>query len=358
MVVTHVSFIFGPMIGVRHKLSQMQAAAATAFPELQFVLHDFSRMNLVVARTAGFFKGFFIPWFRCEVLIVRHNFFDPSLLVALAVRKSRGYVTILEHHSDQVVEFQQRGLAGRVLAQWERYCCRRFGRLISSHICVSESVARLQRNYFVRPSIYIMENGFNLSLIREDGETSFPRIVAKERLLLVMCAARFASWHGLDKLISAVKLDPQFALYFDVLLIGEIDPREFPRGFMRMGVLTPSEVDMYIRSADICVDSLNLSSLGLTESSSLKGKQYIAHGKPVLAECSVHAFYDPFTFFLDAAPGFSERLLNWYRAIDFDKLHSVSEVLYHSEICWEAVLSKLRSHLLQVVCASPVCHFK
>ena len=78
MSVTHISFLFSHMLGVRNKLSDMELSSREVFPELSFYLNDFSKKSRLVRFMLGFNKGFFIP-LNVEVVIVRHNFFDLSL---------------------------------------------------------------------------------------------------------------------------------------------------------------------------------------------------------------------------------------------------------------------------------------
>ena len=340
MSVTHISFLFSHMLGVRNKLSDMELSAREVFPELSFILNDFSKKSRLVRFMLGFNKGFFIP-LNVEVVIVRHNFFDFSLLIVFMLRKFLNKRNFLEHHSDHVIELQRRGFYGRLLAIHEVMMCKLAGSLIDGHISVSESVKISQDKYFRHPLPLIMENGYRL---RQSVKS--PAVTCDTKYSLVFCAAKFADWHGLDILIDFANRDVIFRENFTVYLVGDIGTYSVPVNFVACGFLPSHEIDELIRGCDMCVDSLGLARLGLTLSSSLKGKQYIANGKPILACCSVNKKYDEFTFFIDRKDEIGSDLIAFLSEVDHLLIGKVSSDLYDSVISWESVLMRLKLNLI------------
>lgn len=341
MSVVHISFLFSEMLGVRNKLCDMELASVSAFPELKFRVFDFSKRIRFLRLVFGFNKGFFIP-LADEVVIIRHNFFDLSMFIVFLLRKLLRKSNFIEHHSDHIVELKRRGFWGHLLAAHEAIMCKLVGPLIDGHLSVSESVETSQSKYFRRMTSIIMENGYRL---RQDNQAS--RVKSRTKHSLVFCAAKFSDWHGLDLLISIAGKDPIFREKFIVYLIGDVGDYHMPANFVECGVLQPHEIDGLIRECDMCVDSLGLARLGLTSSSSLKGKQYVANGKPILGCCSVHERYDAFTYILDRQEQIGNELIDFLSSFDRRRLEQVSKDLYEQQISWESVLKRLKLNLIE-----------
>lgn len=339
MDVGHYSFLFSEMLGVRIKLKQFEDACTEIFPTCKVCVIDFSRYNKLIRLFLGFNRGWYLPWFSKDAIIIRHNFFDPSLIVCLLVRKLLGKKSFLEHHSDHISEFKLRGKAGRFLAFYEAFNCRLFSFLIHGHICVSESVLRIQKSYFTSNEFVTIENGysrkhFKTKVLSKDRED-------KNQITLIMVAANFAPWHGIERLNRLAKMDSFFRDHFRVVLVGNCTNQTVHPNFLTTGPLEAEELNKLIEEADVCVDSLHLSIIGLNHSSSLKGKQYIAMGKPILSEYTLDSEYDNFTFFIDDDPYFGKRLWDWYHAIDFSNIKLVSNELYRKKISWNAVIGEI-----------------
>lgn len=245
----------------------------------------------------------------------------------------------MEHHSDHISEFKLRGIAGHCLAFYEAINCRLFGFLIHGHICVSESVLAIQESYFTSNEFVTIENGFSKKHTKSKVLSKHKK--NKNKITLIMVAANFAPWHGLDRLNRLAQIDTFFRDNFRVILVGNCTTQILYPDFITTGPLDAEELNNLIEEADICVDSLQLSLIGLNYSSSLKGKQYISMGKPILSEFTVDGGYDNFTFFIDDNPYFGKRLWDWYHAIDSSKIKLVSNELYRKKISWNAVVGEI-----------------
>lgn len=346
MDVGHYSFLFSEMLGVRIKLKQFEEACSEIFPSCKVYIIDFSRFNKIIRILLGFNRGWYLPWFSKDAIIIRHNFFDPSLVLCLLVRKVLGKKSFLEHHSDHISEFKLRGLGGHFLAFYEILNCRLFNSLIDGHICVSESIKSIQKNYFTSSEFEVIENGYSKN--RTKSKSLFRSQKDKNRLLLIMVAANFSPWHGLQRLNNLATKDSFFRDNFKVLLIGNYNKQIVYPDFLTTGSLETEEVNNLIDEADICVDSLQLSLLGLNHSSSLKGKQYISIGKPILSEFTLDRRYDDFTFLIDDYPNFGKRLWDWYHAIDFIELKKTSDELYDTKISWNAVVGEINDFIIRM----------
>jgi hypothetical protein len=342
MVVKHVSFLFSEMTGVKEKLLQFREACSYEFPSCNVETFDWS-LNLKFWRIfKGLNRGFFLPWLKTDILILRHNFFDPSIILCFLIRKLIGHQNYLEHHSDHIAELHLRGFWGSVLGRFETLCCFAFGGLVDRHICVSESIMSIQKQYFMRGRFEVVENGYSRPVGFQGAISSKPR-KRQDKITLVFVAAKFSPWHGLDKLNALADIDPSFIENFSVILVGDTTNLTVNPHFVIKGVMSPNDTNRIVQTAEMCVDSLNLSILDLNDSSSLKSRLYVAFGKPILGEFVAVEGYEDFTYALKVEVGFGQKLFDWYSRLDQFELKAASEKLYQNRISWRAVVRKLKN---------------
>ncbi len=97
-----------------------------------------------------------------------------------------------------------------------------------------------------------------------------------EKPVIIFVGAPGFSWHGLDKVTYLAEQLPEF----DFKIIG-IDG-ENTKNIQYHGYLPLEEVKQIASQADIGICSLSLYINGLKESSTLKSRQYLAHGLPIV----------------------------------------------------------------------------
>jgi glycosyltransferase involved in cell wall biosynthesis len=335
-MIIHYNFIFSDMPGVQKKLKDMSKST----DKFHFRVIDLSDAPRFISLFLAFWKGFFISP-TAEKIIIRHNFVDFSLLFLLLLRCVLRRKTYLEHHSNHLTEFRRRGVFGRAMSARETILLRVVQPFITGNIFVSDSVLQQLQRYVGKNNI-IMENGINWPQVagyrdlRKFGHTD-----GKIRTIFV--AGKFAQWHGLDILINAIKDDEEaFSRKFELTIVGDVSNYKLPENVRHIPYLSPHDLYLCLADCDLAIDSLALSRLGLTTSSSLKGKEYIALGLPILCESYSNDKYRAFSYLFD---GDFARIANWHNELDMDRLSSVSLDLAKHDYDWKIVLNKLAERL-------------
>jgi glycosyltransferase involved in cell wall biosynthesis len=143
--------------------------------------------------------------------------------------------------------------------------------------------------------------------------------------------ARLTYWHGYDRLINGLVnyIDNENKYKIKFYIIGDGD-KELSRLKAMIkyysledivflcGPLYGDELDLYYKKSNICVDSLGRHRTGLVENSSLKSKEYISRGMPVIKSHKDKDLDDlPFVFNVtsDEAPVNIKEILFWYKNI-------------------------------------------
>ncbi|GAB6175210.1 hypothetical protein JCM16814_01010 [Desulfobaculum senezii] len=120
-------------------------------------------------------------------------------------------------------------------------------------------------------------------------------------LRLVMVAGEFQPWHGLDVILERMAKAPA-APAFELHIAGQMDKRLRERvfGLSRIawhGVLGRNEVDRLLSTADICLGSMAMHRVGLTQGSSIKVRDALARGIPVAAGCADPALPEDYPWY-------------------------------------------------------------
>ncbi len=93
-------------------------------------------------------------------------------------------------------------------------------------------------------------------------------------------------WHGIDKIMLIAKNTPKF-IYHIVGTTGEDT-----NNVKFYGILNKLEISKLMSAIDICIGSLSLNVLGLTEACPLKVREYIASGFPIVLGYNDSAFLE------------------------------------------------------------------
>jgi glycosyltransferase involved in cell wall biosynthesis len=348
-----IVILFSEMYGVRQKYQTMakpfmENGIIISINDISIVRPRFLRMLL------PFLKGFLIP-IKCKTVIVRYTFSDPTFLAALMFRRLLKKRTVFEVHSNHVNEFKMRGRIGAIFSKIELVQSLIASIFADSIICVSPSVEDAARKNFPFCRRYKMiENGVIVAYQDGEGAVSLHKSSSADKNVyqILFVAANYSSWHGLEILIESVKLQQALVKSkFIIKVVGKTSPENIKKmedlGIQYAQQVERNEVLNLIKSCDICVDSLNLGAIGLKNSSSLKSREYIAYGKPILGSALACDEWAEFTF------------LPISKIIDFGALHSwlidvkARELeiqqrgrnLYYKKLSWTNVALKYRNEI-------------
>ena len=111
----------------------------------------------------------------------------------------------------------------------------------------------------------------------------------KDKCIRMTCVANFMYWHGADRLINAIiSYKGDYKIYFNLVGEGkEIDKLKKlarrSKNIIFHGSKMGEELTKVFNETDIAIDALGRHRSGVYYNSSLKGKEYLARGIPVIS---------------------------------------------------------------------------
>jgi glycosyltransferase involved in cell wall biosynthesis len=214
-----------------------------------------------------------------DVILLRHNVHDP--FQARFIKRSRNVLTV--HHAIEDAEF--RALGGRI-AGIKVSLERRFG---------SRSIANASGLIGLTDEILKHEQSRHRATGRHRLHTVYPngRLMSAdvppderdEIPTLAFVASEFSPWQGLEDLLEALERH-ESPLRVDV--IGGLSDEQRDRcarvpGVVAHGMLGGDDLDQVMRRAWVGLAPLRADSQGLTQTCSLKVRDYLAAGVPVVS---------------------------------------------------------------------------
>lgn len=160
--------------------------------------------------------------------------------------------------------------------------------------------------------------------MRGDGYTILPNTIR------LTCVARFMYWHGLDRLICGMKkYNGSYKIILNVVGGGpEIEKLKLLASGMNNvifhGSKSGSELDRIFNKTDIAIDALGRHRSGVYYNSSLKGKEYLARGLPIVSAVKTELDYiDDYKYYLRVPADDS--------CIDVEKIVEFYDTIYSKE---------------------------
>ena len=246
-----------------------------------------------------------------DYVLLRHLGFDIFAFFFAPLFKNR----ISVHHTKEVEEIPliRKGVVGRLAARMERYSAPFGIKRAHGVLGVTQDIAHyevpergLSTPYFVYP------NGIDLNDIAVCADARDPK-----DLNAVFICGTFAPWHGLDRLIDAVKsYNPQG---LTIHLIGKLNDQqrksiqECGAVFVEHGSMFAQEFRPIIEKCDIAIASLAMDRQNLTEGATLKVREMLAMGLPMYSTHKDTALDLDFPYFFVDRSVVLENLMNLAR---------------------------------------------
>jgi hypothetical protein len=134
-------------------------------------------------------------------------------------------------------------------------------------------------DYFIYKKKYFIPNSINLN-----SRLDIKRVNLSGRINLLFIGTEGHIWHGIDKLL---KLAEQTLMYdYHIVGINGISNKNI----FYYGKQDSTQIYDLMKKINICIGSLSMSSLGLTEACPLKTREYIASGFPIVIGYNDSAF--------------------------------------------------------------------
>lgn len=185
---------------------------------------------------------------------------------------ARQVPTIAEVNSDD--EHEARLKMGAAKYRLYRWALRRFQARCAGAVCVSRSVGEKLRGQGM--DVLVLGNGIEM-----DRFDALPA-PCNAQPRLVFLGSRGCAWHGIEKLTSIAKRFPSW--HIDVVGLGRDDTAaDFPENVTFHGFLNREAYTRVLGQADAAVGTLALHRIpGMGDTSSLKVREYLALGLPVI----------------------------------------------------------------------------
>lgn len=241
---------------------------------------------------------------RHDFVLLRHMTFDPFALMFAPLARNR----ISVHHSKEVEELPliRRGIGGRIAAAVERITGRAAVRHARGVLGVTPEIARYEVDTRApgKPC-GSYPNGIRPGEVRllEDARDATAVSVA-------FIAETFSEWHGLDRLVDAVRDAGELPDALHIHLIGRVSdalrarigalgPRESV--FRLLGFLDTENYRRVLAECDVGVGSLAMDRQKMSEGSTLKVREMLASGLPVYSGHRDPSFPGDFPYYHEAA---------------------------------------------------------
>ena len=226
---------------------------------------------------------------RPDVILLRHNVHDP--LQARFVARTRNVVTV--HHAIEDAEFK--ALGGRTAGLKSMLEHRFGGATLRNVFGICGVTPEILRHEVARSSradvaTFVYPNG---RLLNSESPPD-----QRDGLRLVFVASEFAPWQGLEDLIeSVVSSTDEFAL--DV--VGQLSASQRlacsrDSRIVDHGLVDKVELSRILGSASAGIAAMRVDNKGLTQACTLKVRDYLAAGVPVVSGHD-DVFPDDFPFY-------------------------------------------------------------
>lgn len=221
-----------------------------------------------------------------DVVLMRHMTFDPFSFFFAPFINNRVSV----HHAKEIEELRliRKGWKGNLASLVERFSGRFSGRNVKSILGVTNEIALYEKAvHQADVSTGVYPNGVEvksiplLSDMRKDDEIN-----------IVFICGTFSPWHGLDRLVCALKEkpDPKNTPTVNVHLIGKLSQDQLEQvgsvesskiSVFQHGVMELKDYRNIMAGCDFGIGSLAMDRQNLTEGSTLKVREMLALGLPV-----------------------------------------------------------------------------
>jgi glycosyltransferase involved in cell wall biosynthesis len=234
---------------------------------------------------------------RPDVVYHRYDLWYPAVQVL-----ARRVPLVLEVNTDDLGEYR---MSSRVRSTYNRLTRGSLLRASSGLVFVSAELSKLpQYDRFGKPYV-VIGNGIRL----EDYAVQAPTHDACPRL--VFLGSDKQPWQSIDDILALAGIKADWL--FD--LVGFSGSRPTGRNVTCHGSMCREEYERILGRADVAIGTLALYRNGLTESSSLKVREYLAYGLPVIMGSKDTDFPLPVPFILQL-PNCQGSLVNEIAAVD------------------------------------------
>lgn len=223
-----------------------------------------------------------------DVVYTRHGLVYPGI-----VRLASRWPLVVEVNGDDLAEFRLQSLKRYWLARLTRgLLLRRTAGLV---FVTRELAASPRFTRYRRPGV-VIANGIDLSSVKPAPPVDNPQP------RLVFLGHPDTPWHGVEHVVELAAAFPEWRIDIVGPALGALSMAP-PHNLHTHGPMTSSEYRPLLANADVALGTLGLYRKGMTEASSLKVREYLASGLPVILGHRDTDFPDGAPFLLQLANG-------------------------------------------------------
>jgi glycosyltransferase involved in cell wall biosynthesis len=295
-----------------------------------------------------------------DIVYLRNPY--PFFEVSRIMRKSRGCKIVIEYQTIEPLEFRLNR------KYWYLFLDFLFGNSIRHYsdaiVGVTNEITQYQLKrceYHDKPHITV-GNGIDVASVPLKHYTS--QTVHNLHLLFV---ANVSRWHGIDRLaLGLANYDGPINITLHIAGKGAELPNlnrlikdcKISEKIIFHGFTAGAALDNLFNTCHIAVGSLGIHRIGLTESSTLKVREYCARGIPWIIACKDPDFPDDFPYIhripADESPVRIEEVIEFAKRVYADPDHPQKMREYAVEhLDWSVKMKKLKAFLESLVEESP-----
>jgi glycosyltransferase involved in cell wall biosynthesis len=218
--------------------------------------------------------------FDPDYVYARYPFFHPLIYVILSRYPSVLEINTLEKKEMLINLEKKRSLAFRGIYHTVMITRNFFLSKAKAIFFVTEEL-RDHSDYLDFPNRYFIPNS-----ISSTHFIDFKKVNKTKPIDLLFIGTHGHSWHGIDKIEMLAKLTPDFNYH----IVGAAGTNT--SNIIYHGEMNKPEIKTLMTSVNICIGSLSLDVLGLSQACPLKVREYIAAGFPVVLGYDDAAFHD------------------------------------------------------------------
>jgi glycosyltransferase involved in cell wall biosynthesis len=253
------------------------------------------------------------------ILYLRYSL--PLFLLPFDLSNKRKCKIVIECNSIELNEQKESGF--RLLYLRELILGKEFRKRCDAIVGVTDEITQYQvgRSGNSEKPYITIGNGYDVNSVPVRHPTLF-----NERELHLLCVANVSHWHGLDRLIRGLAIyhgstTVKLHIAGEGAEVSSIQKLTNEMGIsdhvIFHGFTTGTALDTLFNTCHIAVGSLGIHRIGLTESSTLKAREYCARGIPYIIACKDPDFPDDYPYIYRIPP--DETPLNIKEVVEFTK---------------------------------------
>lgn len=264
---------------------------------------------------------------KCDIILVRYSTADPYLVNS--INKLHPCLTV--HHTKEYYEIKSDSslLRSKVCAFVEDFYGSKVLKKIDGIIGVTEEILNYERARAGSPVPgFVLPNGISLSEVPLACDRR-----GKDAVRIAFVASSFAPWHGLDKVLSVLQdLSEPVVMH----VVGAVPEKErnliarHPRlrsQVLLHGLLDRNALASVLEECDCSLSSFALERKNMREAATLKVRESLAAGIPVLSGHRDAAFPEEFPFYkkidVQTLPEALETVKKW-REVPRERIRSLA----------------------------------